>query len=45
MQTNRKILAYLRQWEDTTILCVANLSNAAQPVELHMQEFSGRVPV
>lgn len=42
---NRKILAYLRQWEDTTILCVANLSNAAQPVELHMQEFSGRVPV
>ncbi|MDD7983289.1 maltose alpha-D-glucosyltransferase, partial [Achromobacter ruhlandii] len=23
---NRKILAYLRQWRDTTILCVANLS-------------------
>ncbi|MNK34978.1 Trehalose synthase/amylase TreS [compost metagenome] len=42
---NRKILAYLRQWQDTTILCVANLSNAAQPVELHMQEFAGRVPV
>lgn len=42
---NRKILAYLRQWQDTTILCVANLSNAAQPVELPLQEFAGRVPV
>ncbi|RIJ05949.1 maltose alpha-D-glucosyltransferase [Achromobacter sp. K91] len=42
---NRKILAYLRQWQDTTILCVANLSNAAQPVELQLQEFNGRVPV
>ncbi|KOF53008.1 alpha-amylase [Achromobacter sp. DMS1] len=42
---NRKILAYLRQWRETTILCVANLSNAAQPVELHLQEFAGRVPV
>ncbi|MCW3152827.1 maltose alpha-D-glucosyltransferase [Achromobacter spanius] len=42
---NRKILAYLRQWNDTIILCVANLSNAAQPVELPLQAFSGRVPV
>lgn len=42
---NRKILAYLRQWQETTILCVANLSNAAQPVELQLQEFNGRVPV
>jgi maltose alpha-D-glucosyltransferase / alpha-amylase len=42
---NRKILAYLRQWNDTIILCVANLSNAAQPVELPLQAFNGRVPV
>lgn len=42
---NRKILAYLRQWRDTTILCVANLSNAAQPVELPLQDFKDRVPV
>jgi maltose alpha-D-glucosyltransferase/alpha-amylase len=42
---NRKILAYLRQWNDTIILCVANLSNAAQPVELQLQAFNGRVPV
>ncbi|OZI63787.1 maltose alpha-D-glucosyltransferase [Bordetella genomosp. 1] len=42
---NRKVLAYLRSWQDTTILCVANLSSAAQPVELHLQDFNGRVPV
>ncbi|HUH40277.1 MAG TPA: alpha-glucosidase C-terminal domain-containing protein, partial [Castellaniella sp.] len=42
---NRKILAYLRQWQDTTILCVANLSAAAQPVELPLQGYAGQVPV
>ncbi|WP_368639195.1 maltose alpha-D-glucosyltransferase [Castellaniella ginsengisoli] len=42
---NRKILAYLRQWEDTTILCVANLSSSAQPVELPLQAHAGTVPV
>ncbi|MFJ1298918.1 maltose alpha-D-glucosyltransferase [Pseudomonadota bacterium AL_CKDN230030165-1A_HGKHYDSX7] len=42
---NRKVLAYLRTWQDTTILCVANLSAAAQPVELHLQDYNGRVPV
>src|SRR5690606_27396782 len=42
---NRKILAYLREYEDETILCVANLSRSAQPVELDLSRFSGRVPV
>ena len=42
---NRKILAYLRQWEQTTILCVANLSASAQPVELPLQAHAGLVPV
>lgn len=42
---NRKILAYLREYEDVTILCVANLSRAAQPVELDLSLFKGRVPV
>ena len=42
---NRKILAYLRQHEGETVLCVANLSRAAQPVELDLSEFRGRVPV
>ena len=42
---NRKILAYLRAWEETSILCVANLSAAAQPVELRLDEFAGRTPL
>ena len=42
---NRKILAYLRELEGETILCVANLSRAPQAVELDLSIFKGRVPV
>ncbi|MBL0420988.1 maltose alpha-D-glucosyltransferase [Ramlibacter sp. AW1] len=42
---NRKILAYLTEYEDDTILCVFNLSRAAQAVELDLSTFRGRVPV
>ena len=42
---NRKILAYLREYEDEIILCVANLSRAPQAVELDLSLFKGRVPV
>ncbi len=42
---NRKILAYLREFGDDTILCVANLARSAQPVELNLANFKGRVPV
>ncbi|MDQ3186119.1 MAG: maltose alpha-D-glucosyltransferase [Pseudomonadota bacterium] len=42
---NRKILAYLRGYEDEIILCVANLSRAPQAVELDLSPFKGRVPV
>ncbi|MBC7162622.1 MAG: maltose alpha-D-glucosyltransferase [Immundisolibacter sp.] len=42
---NRKVLVYLRELADETILCVANLSRAPQPVELDLAEFRGRVPV
>jgi maltose alpha-D-glucosyltransferase/alpha-amylase len=42
---NRKILAYLRELGDEAILCVANLGRSAQPVELDLREFRGRVPV
>jgi len=42
---NRKILAYLREYGEDTILCVANLSRSAQPVELNLTPFKGRVPV
>jgi maltose alpha-D-glucosyltransferase / alpha-amylase len=46
---NRKILAYLRQYEEDgnseTVLCVANLSRFSQPVSLDLARFVGRVPV
>jgi maltose alpha-D-glucosyltransferase/alpha-amylase len=42
---NRKILAYLREYGEDTILCVANLSRTAQPVELNLSAFKGRVPI
>ena len=42
---NRQILAYLREYEGKSILCVANLSHAPQAVELDLAEFDGRVPV
>jgi len=42
---NRKVLAYLREHEDDTILCVVNVSRSAQSVELDLSEFTGRTPV
>lgn len=42
---NRKVLAYLRELGDEAILCVANLGRSAQPVELDLARFRGRVPV
>ncbi|WP_263139814.1 maltose alpha-D-glucosyltransferase [Pseudomonas sp. RIT-PI-AD] len=48
--TNRRILAYLREYTGVdgkrdTILCVANVSRAAQAVELDLSAFAGKVPV
>lgn len=42
---NRKILAYLSEYGDDAILTVFNLSRSAQPVELDLSAFKGRVPV
>jgi maltose alpha-D-glucosyltransferase / alpha-amylase len=42
---NRKVLAYLREYADEAVLCVANLARSAQPVELDLRRFKGRVPV
>jgi maltose alpha-D-glucosyltransferase/alpha-amylase len=42
---NRKVLAYLREFQEDAILCVANLARSAQPVELDLKRFKGRVPV
>jgi maltose alpha-D-glucosyltransferase/alpha-amylase len=42
---NRKVLAYLREHQDETLLCIANLSRTPQAVELDLAEFAGRLPV
>ena len=42
---NRRVLAYLREFNGETILCVANMGRSPQAVELELSEFSGRVPV
>ncbi len=42
---NRKILAYVREYEGERILCVVNLSRAAQAVELDLSAWRGAVPV
>ncbi|MBC8129243.1 MAG: putative maltokinase, partial [Rhizobiaceae bacterium] len=43
--TNRKIIAYTREYAGETILCVANLSSSAQAVELDLAAFAGVAPV
>ncbi len=42
---NRKVLAYVREHGEDVILCVANVSRRAQPVELDLSPWKGRVPV
>ncbi|HWY50729.1 MAG TPA: maltose alpha-D-glucosyltransferase [Chthoniobacterales bacterium] len=42
---NAKVLAFLRRYEDETVLVVVNLSRFAQVVELNLANFSGCVPV
>jgi maltose alpha-D-glucosyltransferase / alpha-amylase len=43
--SNRKILAYLREYEGEQVLCVANLSRFAQPVDLDLSKVEGMTPV
>jgi maltose alpha-D-glucosyltransferase/alpha-amylase len=43
--TNGKVFAFLRENREQVILVVANLSATAQPVQLDLSEFAGRVPV
>jgi maltose alpha-D-glucosyltransferase/alpha-amylase len=42
---NRKVLAYVRTYQDDMVLCVANLSRSVQPVELNLSRFKGMTPV
>ena len=42
---NRKVLAFVREHEGETVLCVANLSSAPQFVCLDLSRYVGRVPI
>src|SRR4051812_25131480 len=42
---NRAVLAYIRQYRDEAILCVANLSRSAQATELDLSGWKDRVPL
>jgi len=42
---NRKILAYVREFEQDVILCVANMVRSVHPVELDLAVYKGMVPV
>jgi maltose alpha-D-glucosyltransferase/alpha-amylase len=41
---NRSIFAFIRSYEDNDVLCVYNLSRFAQPTELDLTRYQGRVP-
>jgi maltose alpha-D-glucosyltransferase / alpha-amylase len=43
--SNRKILAYIRKYEHERVLCVANLSRFAQPVDLDLPALEGMAPI
>lgn len=43
--TNTKVLVFIRKFEGDVILCVANLSRTAQPVELDLGAYAGATPV
>ena len=42
---NRKILAYVRELGAEKVLCVANLSRFAQPVQVDLEGMEGMIPV
>jgi maltose alpha-D-glucosyltransferase / alpha-amylase len=42
---NRRVAAYLREYEGQTVLVINNLSAFAQPAELDLRGFQGMVPV
>ncbi|GEP02619.1 maltose alpha-D-glucosyltransferase [Methylobacterium oxalidis] len=42
---NRKVLAWIREFEGERVLCVANLSRAPQAVQLDLSELRSAVPI
>jgi maltose alpha-D-glucosyltransferase/alpha-amylase len=42
---NRRVLAFVREWEGQSILIICNLSRFAQPATVDLREWEGQVPV
>ncbi|HET7213544.1 MAG TPA: maltose alpha-D-glucosyltransferase [Terriglobia bacterium] len=42
---NHRVLAYIRQWENSRILVVNNLSSSAQAAELDLKQLRGFIPI
>src|SRR5207245_9722484 len=42
---NPKVLAFIRRFEEETVLVVANLSRFTQYVELDLRNFKGNIPI
>ena len=42
---NRKVLTYIRRYENQLVLCVANLARTVQPVSIPLAQFAGLTPV
>jgi maltose alpha-D-glucosyltransferase / alpha-amylase len=42
---NRRVVSYLREYDNETVLVVNNLSAFAQPVALDLPSYRGRIPV
>jgi len=43
--SNHRVLAYVRQFGEETVLVVNNLSSSAQAVELDVRSFAGYIPI
>jgi maltose alpha-D-glucosyltransferase/alpha-amylase len=42
---NAAVLAFIRELDGSTVLCVNNISHRAQPVELDLSHYEGKTPV
>ncbi|HET9786246.1 MAG TPA: maltose alpha-D-glucosyltransferase [Pyrinomonadaceae bacterium] len=42
---NRRVFAFTRSYLDETVLCVFNLAQSAQPVELDLNDHAGCIPI
>ena len=43
--SNHRVLAYMRQFREETVLVLNNLSSSAQAVELDVQRYKGYIPI